>query len=85
MIKLSFHICVQKRLVTLSTTPKHIIFSPQIMCHLQYYIFLAKWTMILKIQPTLLLLYYIYILHKCTSKAFFTWAAAYAYTANSEL
>lgn len=36
MIKLSFHICVQKRLIALTTTPKHIIFSTQIMCHLQY-------------------------------------------------
>lgn len=36
MIKLAFHICVQKRLITLTTAPENIIFSPQIVCHLQY-------------------------------------------------
>jgi hypothetical protein len=62
MIKLSFHICVQKRLVTLTTAPKYVIFSPQIMCYLQY-IFIRKINnvMVVKIQSILLLLlYYIY-------------------------
>lgn len=83
MIKLSFHICVQKRLVTFSTTPKHIIFSSQIMCHLQY-IFLSKMNNDSENTTDLVTTSVLY-LHKCTSKAFFTWAAAYAYTANSEL
>lgn len=36
MIKLSFHICVQKGLITLTAAPENIIFSPQIMCDLKH-------------------------------------------------
>lgn len=91
MIKLFLHICIQQSLISFSATPENIIFSSQIMCNLgkekntpnimTYQKLQGKGTQCKLGKIT----FQILITEHFTSKAFLTWAAAYAYTPNSEL